>query len=442
VPGLLHVGVIAALILAGRIAHAVEIAVETIDGTDVRGVYGGIDDGGALRVEHGPEVQRIRLDELGRIVFGAARGASPPEVGDQVQERRPPGDHQSDTRGVSGTPAPDAAVFYLRPQGQCAGQIVAEADGGIEVRTGFAESAILKFEHLAAIRIGAGDDGGRAGEVFGAELANRLAGTDVLIVRSGEQVKTVRGSLVALGPHGGRFLFQDRERSFEVARIYGIVLAVGAGHSGELQIANSESMGGGRPLAIVELGDGSQLPGWLQPAGSEQLTLETAFGSRLELQPDRIVAVVFHSDRVVYLSDMAAVRQETKGLLHAPWPIQKDRSVGGKPMRLGGRRFDKGLGVHARTQLVYALDGQFERFCATIGIDDSVRPRGNVVFRASGDDNVLFDSGPVGGSDEPQEIRLDVQGVSELMLLVDYGEQMDLADHADWAAARVIRAAK
>jgi hypothetical protein len=201
-------------------------------------------------------------------------------------------------------------------------------------------------------------------------------------------------------------------------------------------------MGGGRPLAIVELGDGSQLPGWLQPAGSEQLTLETAFGSRLELQPDRIVAVVFHSDRVVYLSDMAAVRQETQGLLHAPWPIQKDRSVGGKPMRLGGRRFDKGLGVHARTQLVYALDGQFERFCATIGIDDSVRPRGNVVFRASGDDNVLFDSGLIGGSDEPQDIRLAVQGVSELTLMVDYGEQMDLADHADWAAARVIRAAK
>ncbi|MHC4094159.1 MAG: NPCBM/NEW2 domain-containing protein, partial [Planctomycetota bacterium] len=86
--------------------------------------------------------------------------------------------------------------------------------------------------------------------------------------------------------------------------------------------------------------------------------------------------------------------------------------------------------------------GQFERFCATIGIDDSVRPRGNVVFRASGDDNVLFDSGLIGGSDEPQDIRLAVQGVSELTLMVDYGEQMDLADHADWAAARVIRAAK
>ena len=96
-------------------------------------------------------------------------------------------------------------------------------------------------------------------------------------------------------------------------------------------------------------------------------------------------------------------------------------------------------GQYARTRLAYALEGEFERFCATIGIDDAARPRGNVVFRVWGDAEMLFDSGPVTGNDEPRDVRLDVRGVDKLTLLVDFGEQMDLADHADWAAARVIR---
>ncbi|MCH8146858.1 MAG: NPCBM/NEW2 domain-containing protein, partial [Planctomycetes bacterium] len=83
----------------------------------------------------------------------------------------------------------------------------------------------------------------------------------------------------------------------------------------------------------------------------------------------------------------------------------------------------------------------YERFAATIGIDDFVRPGGSVVFRVIGDGRVLFESGEITGRDAPRAIRVDMVGVKLLTLLVDLGEGLDLSDHADWAGARLIRPA-
>ena len=193
--------------------------------------------------------------------------------------------------------------------------------------------------------------------------------------------------------------------------------------------------------ATVRLDDGGQLPATLLPSDAGRVVARTVFGSPLVLPVERVRSIEFTSDRVVYLSDLAPARQDVRGLLHQPWPVRTDRSAGNSELRIDGRPFDKGLGVHARTELTYALDGRFERFVATIGIDDAVRPRGHVVFRVLGNDRVLFDSGPVTGKDPARDIKIDLSGVAKLTLLVDYGEQMDLADHADWADARLIKPA-
>jgi hypothetical protein len=108
-------------------------------------------------------------------------------------------------------------------------------------------------------------------------------------------------------------------------------------------------------------------------------------------------------------------------------------------MQIGGRRFEKGIGCHSLTELVYSIDGAYDSFVATIGIDDSVRPRGAVVFRVRGDERVLFDSGPVTGTDDPRQIVVDVREVKELTLVVDYGPGLDVSDHADWGDARLLR---
>ena len=383
-------------------SQGVQVEVRTIDGAVLSGRYAGIGQDDALRFDVNGATQSVRLDEVERIIF--------------------------DTRpGLSVTSADDA-VFHLADGGRFAGRIVAATDDGIDVRTAFAESVTLKFEHLAAIRFPADPDPPRARQVFEAELAARLPGKDVLVTRAGDQVKTVRGTILSLGPTSGRFLLDGRERTFDVSSVYGLVCALGAGSREPAP-------------ARLHLASGALLPARLLPSDGDRIIAQAAFGSRLELPPDGVVEIALHSDRVVYLSDIEPVGQDVRGLLHAPWPVRRDASATNNPIRLDGRTFGKGLGVHARAQLVYALDGGFERFCATVGIDDAVRPRGNVVFRVLGDGRVFFDSGPVTGREPARDLNIEVTGVNELTLLVDYGEGMDLADHADWADARIIHPA-
>ncbi len=106
---------------------------------------------------------------------------------------------------------------------------------------------------------------------------------------------------------------------------------------------------------------------------------------------------------------------------------------------LSGERFEKGLGVHSRTELDYELARGYETFVATLGIDDAVRPRGSVVFRILGDGKVLYETAMLTGTSGPHLCRVDLTGVTLLTLVVDYGDSLDLADHADWGGARLLK---
>lgn len=49
-----------------------------------------------------------------------------------------------------------------------------------------------------------------------------------------------------------------------------------------------------------------------------------------------------------------------------------NKSVDGKPLLFGGKRFDHGVGTHAASTLRIGVGGTAERFTATVGVDDEV----------------------------------------------------------------------
>ena len=106
-------------------------------------------------------------------------------------------------------------------------------------------------------------------------------------------------------------------------------------------------------------------------------------------------------------------------------------------LRLRGKAFSRGLGVHSRSVLTYTLDGGYESLRATGGVDDSVGPQGSVIYRVYGDDKLLYESPVQRGGDEPLEIQVPIKGVLLLRLEVDFADNGDAADHANWAAARL-----
>jgi alpha-galactosidase len=115
-----------------------------------------------------------------------------------------------------------------------------------------------------------------------------------------------------------------------------------------------------------------------------------------------------------------------------------DKSVTGKPLSIGGKVFEHGVGTHADSTLYIDLDGKAERFQASVGVDDAAGGRGTVAFRIYGDGKKLFDGGTMKGGQEAKTIDVPLAGVRRLMLLAGSGGDGIDFDHADWAQAQFV----
>jgi hypothetical protein len=155
-----------------------------------------------------------------------------------------------------------------------------------------------------------------------------------------------------------------------------------------------------------------------------------------------------YDSSVTWLSDLAPfAAQRGTGL---PEPVfRKDVSFNSSPMGLGGRVVAKGLGCAANTVLVYELKGEYNRFQATVGVDDSVvaktNPPPSVFFTVFVDGLLRFESGPMFVNTPPHEVNVDVRHARMLMLRLscnwdDNGRSQN--DHGDWAEARLSGRAK
>jgi hypothetical protein len=121
-------------------------------------------------------------------------------------------------------------------------------------------------------------------------------------------------------------------------------------------------------------------------------------------------------------------------LLDQQWNVAKrDASVSGKPLSIGGRKFSRGIGTHATSQLILHLNGGSRHFHAWAGVDDSTGSDASVRFSIHGDGKELWKSNVLKKGDAAVEVSVDVSTVKYLSLRVDDGGNGISEDHADWA---------
>jgi hypothetical protein len=190
---------------------------------------------------------------------------------------------------------------------------------------------------------------------------------------------------------------------------------------------------------LLETTDGERLTGEWRSLTPTQLRLKTAWGGEQVVSMERALRLTVLNGRLVFLTDLRPVELHETPYFDQPHPYQEDRSQGGRPLRLGGRIYAKGLGVHARSALTYTLAGSFTTFTATVGVDSEVGSGGSVIFRVIGDERPLFESPVLRGGDTPLPVSVDVTGVLLLRLEVAEADHGDVADHADWAEARLLK---
>jgi len=198
----------------------------------------------------------------------------------------------------------------------------------------------------------------------------------------------------------------------------------------------------GAPAAarvLLELTSGEQIAGRWEALEEDAMRIRSDWGGVLAIPTASVSRLLVQNGKLVFLSDLRPVEARQTPYLEIEHPHRIDLSQGGRPLQLGGVRYGRGLGVHARSDLTYELAGGFKTFAATVGVDVEVGSAGSVVFRVLGDDKVLYESPVMRGGDDSREITVDVHGVLLLRLVVDFADNGDLGDHADWANARLLR---
>jgi len=251
---------------------------------------------------------------------------------------------------------------------------------------------------------------------------------DRLLFLNGDAVD---GTVKAFAPEGIAFhseLLGDLDVGFD--RIQAIAFAAQSGKAP----ATPKGV-----VAVVHALDGTRVAGQLRALAGGRIELDTLFGPELSLDLARILRIEFRGGRLVYLSDLAPATVKETPFFDLVWNYRRDQSVDGGPLRLGDRTYRKGLGVHSRCELTYALDGGYRRFVADVGIDEEVGEKGNVDVAVLVDGKVGFERKGVTGRDGPLPVAVDVQGASRITLVVDFGRELDICDHANWANARLIR---
>lgn len=318
--------------------------------------------------------------------------------------------------------ADDPLRFELADGSAFGGRIVDDTDRSFTVRFQSGQTGRLELSMLRAVYAASMSAAARAELVETTAEADRSE--DVVVVQRGQRVVVLRGAVRRISSEGVLFAWRERERALRWERV------------AALRFARPTQS---RSSCTVCLHDGDVFGGRVTGGDESKIALQSSTFEGLELPWSRIRRIECRSERLTFLSDLAALRYEFTPFFEKHWPYARDRTLAGRPILLAGHEYAKGLTMHSRSALAYALNGRYRQFAVVVGIADEMAERGNVTLAVLGDGRVLWRAEDVRGSQQPREVLLDVTGVRELSLHVDFGEDLDLSDHVCWAFARLIR---
>jgi hypothetical protein len=112
-----------------------------------------------------------------------------------------------------------------------------------------------------------------------------------------------------------------------------------------------------------------------------------------------------------------------------------NQSIGGNPLKVGGKVYEKGLGLHPPGWLALKLDGQATQFRCLAALDDETQGKGTVELKFYGDNwRLLHSTGILRGGQPAKPIEIDLAGQKQLVVEItvggdDYGwDHIDLLD--------------
>ena len=333
---------------------------------------------------------------------------------------------------------------------------------GLTLRPALGELAEVRLslpvEHLVALefparRSGGGEDWGPApqGDRLYHTRAGSGAGRGAGVPGALDRVD---GFLEEFTPSGLLFSSDLGTRTYgwsEVGALFLEVLDGGSVGPGEAVVSGRDLRGTERNkssalAATIDLRDGGRLGGELKALGGAGCSLQVPGCGILELPAELIDLILLGNDQLAFLSDKTPTDRGPLSPfgdeLGMTWPARVDRAVSGVPLLVSGRRYSRGLGVHAPSALTFAVEG-WSGLRGSVALDDSARLLGiggQVVFRVTLDGRELWSSPPQGAADGALALpTLDLTGGRELVLAVDQTADGFAGDRAAWLELLLVR---
>jgi hypothetical protein len=272
------------------------------------------------------------------------------------------------------------------------------------------------------------------------QLLDRSLKKDVVAVRKGDVLDHLDGVIGSLNETMMQFQMDGEEISVKREKVFGLIYS-----KRESQFKKS--------IAQLELVSGDKLSLKQIDWDGTKWKAKLVTGVDLQITPDLFQTLDYSLGKVMYLSDMEPRMAKHTPLFYFPssfvvYEYRRDKNFDGAPISLENKSYSKGLAIHSQSMLKYRFGGEYRRFQAVMGIGDEV-PLGDVDVILKGDNKVLF-KGAVKASEVddkgnlrravPQTLDIDVTGVVEFEIVVDFGsDKRDIGDRLYLANARAVK---
>jgi hypothetical protein len=193
------------------------------------------------------------------------------------------------------------------------------------------------------------------------------------------------------------------------------------------------------PLAVVTFRSGGRLTARELHWAGIAVQIRTRYNLRTRFEAERILRVDFLGGRWEWLSRREPISFTHTPMLSVGWPFVADRNVLGGPLTVAGESYERGIGVHSRSTLIYELKGEFREFVTHFGLDDDSGPYGDVSAYVLVDGVKRFEQTGIRHGKLFGPVRLDVGRAGRMELICDFGANGDIQDRFNWIEAAIIR---
>jgi hypothetical protein len=257
---------------------------------------------------------------------------------------------------------------------------------------------------------------------------------DVIAVRLEGVLNRLEGTIGEGDAAGEKLGFEDarlnRKLSVPLTRVQGMVFV--------------RKLAGNAPDTLCKVTDlqRNTFTAHAVALAGNNLQVTTVTDLKLALPVAQVASLDFSGGRLLYLSDVNPVRVVEKSNTGRVEHYRRNKNLEGGEIRLHGegeqykQPFPKGLSVHAYTELVYDLGGQYKKFEALLGVDETVEGDSRVKVIIEGDGKELY-AAEISRKDEPKPVKVDVKDVKELRIVIRSADLFDFGNHVDLASARV-----